>query len=124
MVVDDARSFFKHTSGPYDMIWFGWLDSHTLGSSYTNLRLDHYVYTRESFQEARRLLAPDGILVVNFGAQRDWIPDRLARLLKELFGHEPLTIMQPHILPEIGFGGGVTLVTGPRAGSLAGVADP
>jgi spermidine synthase len=112
MVVNDARAFFKQATGPYDMIWFGWLDSHTLGSSYNNLRLDHYVYTLESFREAKRLLAEDAVLVVNFSHEREWIADRLYGMMRQLFGHEPLAIYQAHILPELGFGGGITLVSG------------
>jgi spermidine synthase len=68
MVVNDARAFFKRATGPYDLIWFGWLDAQALGSSYNNMRLDHYVYTVESFREARKLLAPDGLIVVDFPA--------------------------------------------------------
>jgi spermidine synthase len=90
MIIQDARAFFKQATGPYDVIWFAWLDSHTLGSSYNNLRLDHYVYTRESFAEAKRLLAADGMIFVNFGAEQPWIADRLVVLLRETFGREPL----------------------------------
>jgi len=93
MAVNDARAFFKNASGPYDVVWFAWLDSHTLGSSYNNLRLDHYVYTRESLQEARRLLAPGGILFINFAAERSWIVDRLFVLMKQTFGHDPLAYL-------------------------------
>ena len=90
ITIEDARAFFKRATGPYDVIWFAWLDSHTLGSSYNNLRLDHYVYTLESFREAKKLLADGGIIFVNFGAERDWIGDRLFALLKAAFGHDPL----------------------------------
>jgi SAM-dependent methyltransferase len=89
MIVNDARAFFKQATGPYDLIWFGFLDAHTIGSSYNNMRLDHYVYTLESFAEARRLLAPGGLLVVDFGAQRAWIADRLFSVLRQSFGHDP-----------------------------------
>ena len=45
-------------------MWFGLLDSHTTPSAYTNVRLDHFVYTRESCEEAKRLLKPGGVIVV------------------------------------------------------------
>jgi SAM-dependent methyltransferase len=90
MTVNDARAYFKQAKGPYDVIWFAWLDSHTLGSAYNNLRLDHYVYTAESFREVRRLLAADGIVFINFVAERPWIADRLYALLRDVFGHDPL----------------------------------
>jgi len=72
------------------VVWFAWLDAHTQASSYNNLRLDHYVYTEESMQEAKRLLADDGVLFVNFNVIRPWIGDRLFVLLRRVFGHDPL----------------------------------
>lgn len=89
MVVNDARAFFKQATGPYDLICFAWLDAQPLGSSYNNMRLDHYVYTLESFREARKLLAPDGLMVVDFPAQRTWMADRQFNLLRQAFGHDP-----------------------------------
>ena len=110
MIVNDARAVFKQAKGPYDMVWFGSLDAHTLGSSYNNLRLDHYVYTLESFREAEQLLADDGLLVVNFASQRPWIADRLYVLAKQAFGHDPLIFAEANVPSKYGLGGGVTLV--------------
>src|ERR1035438_7741812 len=103
MTVNDARAFFKQATGAYDLIWFGWLDAHTLGSSYNNMRLDHYVYTLESFREARRLLAPGGVLVVNFAAQRMWIADRLFNVLRQVFGHDPFVYSKELAFEKVGF---------------------
>ena len=50
--VDDARAFLKKTKKKYDLIIFGYLDSAILLSSFSSLRLDNYVYTVESFQNA------------------------------------------------------------------------
>ena len=112
MIINDARAFFKQATGPYDLIWFGWLDAHTLGSSYNNLRLDHYVYTLESFREASRLLAPGGLLVVNFAAQRVWIADRLFNLLRQVFGHDPFVYSEELAFEKVGSIPTVTLVIG------------
>lgn len=97
MTVNDARALFKQARGPYDVIWFAWLDAHTQASSYNNLRLDHYVYTEESLHEAKRLLADDGLLFINFHVIRPWIGDRLFVLLRSVFGHDPL--MYQKVLP-------------------------
>ena len=51
MTIDDARAFFRRDEGRYDIVWFGLLDSHTNPSAYTNVRLDHFIYTRESFAD-------------------------------------------------------------------------
>lgn len=58
--VDDARAFFKKTKRKYDLIVFGYLDSHTMLTSFSSVRLDNYVYTLESLREARGLLREAG----------------------------------------------------------------
>lgn len=92
VTIDDARSFFHSMAGKkqYDIIIFGLLDSHTLGSSYNNIRLDHYVYTRESLQHAKALLKPGGLLSLAFEVQTPWIYSRFHGLLTEVFGHPPI----------------------------------
>lgn len=105
IVVDDARSFFKRDTRRYDVISFGLLDAHTLSSSYNNMRIDHYVYTRQSFEEARARLAPGGVMTVIFEAQRAWVGMRLARVLSEAFGHEPLVFEVRSPGQRLGWGG-------------------
>jgi hypothetical protein len=90
VVIDDARSYFKKCQKKYDVISFGLLDSHTLSSNYNNMRIDHYVYTLESIQEARNLLKEDGILTVVFEGTRQWIDMRIYELLERAFGFPPL----------------------------------
>ncbi|MBI4379848.1 MAG: hypothetical protein HY574_01460 [candidate division NC10 bacterium] len=89
-VINDARNYFKHTDQRFDLIIFGLLDSHTLSSNFANIRLDNYVYTREAFDEARRLLSDHGLLVVKFEVQRDWLGKRMQQMLTGVFGHPPL----------------------------------
>lgn len=83
--VTDARRFFRTASGPYDVIVYAFLDSHTLFSALASVRLDTFVYTRESFEEASRLLAPDGVMVVMFAASRDFVARRLFGLMHSRF---------------------------------------
>ncbi len=109
--IDDARSFFKKTNKKYDVICFGLLDAHTGSSNYNNIRLDHYVYTLESFKDAKKLLKEDGIMTIIFEANRDWIGPRIFRLFQKTFGKDPLvfSIRTPANL----FGwGGLMFVTG------------
>ncbi len=103
VIIDDARAFLDRTDKYYDVISVGLLDAHTLSSSYNNMRIDHYVYTLESFHQMRQCLKPDGILTVAFEARREWIRQRLHDLLTETFGHEPLVLKYPHT--QYGFGG-------------------
>lgn len=89
VVIDDARSYFTNSKASFDVIAFGLLDSHTT-ANLRNARLDHYVYTEESFRQARSLLKSDGILTVSFSPQKPYIADRLARVLFEVFQTKPL----------------------------------
>ncbi len=105
LAVDDARAFFRQPTGPYDLIWFGLLDSHTTPSAYSNVRLDHFVYTRESFADMKRLLAPSGVVVLLFEPQTVWIADRLGALFRDTFGAEPLVFTVRSSTACLGWGG-------------------
>ena len=86
---NDARAFFKRTSRRYDLIVFGYLDSHTLLTSMSSVRLDNYVYTLESFREARKLLGENGTVVLAFTGGRTFLSDRLFATLAKAFGVAP-----------------------------------
>ncbi|TAN47475.1 MAG: hypothetical protein EPN26_13820, partial [Rhodospirillales bacterium] len=94
VVVDDARSYFARKVAPFDLIVFGLLDSHTTGQM-TNARLDNYVYTSESIANARSLLAPGGIMVLAFEANKPHLADRIHATLKQTFGAAPLVFKVP-----------------------------
>jgi predicted membrane-bound spermidine synthase len=87
--IDDARAFLKKTRKKYDLIVFGFLDSSTLLSSFSSLRLDNYVYTVESFQNAKAALAHQGTLVLAFATGRSFATDRLYATLGDAFGTPP-----------------------------------
>src|SRR5262245_6243668 len=108
IVNDDARSFFATTKERFDVIAFGLLDSHTT-TAMTNARLDHYVYTRESIVRATSLLADGGIVVLSFEAQKPFIADRMAGILRDVFKEAPLVFRIP---PSAYCWGGVVFVAG------------
>ena len=91
----DARAFMKRAPGGYDLILFGLLDSHTQLSDYSNMRIDNFVYTEESFREARALLGPRGVLFVKFQVDRPWLGHRLEEMLAAVFGKEPSVFLAP-----------------------------
>jgi hypothetical protein len=89
VVVDDGRAFLEKTHGTYDLIVFALPDSLALTSSFANLRLESYLFTRESFAAARSHLSSHGVLVLyNYYRQR-WIVHKLAGMLTEVFGQAP-----------------------------------
>jgi spermidine synthase len=91
----DARAFMKRTTARYDLILFGLLDSHTQLSDYSNMRLDNFVYTEESFREARALLAPGGVLFLKFYVSHNFVGQRLAEMLTSTFGKAPVVFRAP-----------------------------
>lgn len=108
VVNDDARSYFANSTSKFDMIIFGLLDSHTT-TAMTNARLDHYVYTRESIERARTLLADGGVMVLSFDAVRMYIADRMSHCIEEVFGERPLVF---RITPNVRSWGGTIFVAG------------
>lgn len=91
-VLNDARAFLRRGNERYDVILFGLLDSHTQFSDYSNMRIDNYVYTQEAFDQARKLLKPDGILVVKFEVRNPWtwMGQRFNSMLNHSFGRPPV----------------------------------
>lgn len=86
----DARAFLKRSPQQYDMVLFGLLDSHTQFSDYSNMRIDNFVYTEESFREAKDHLKPDGVLFLKFQVNHPWLGRRMAEMLQQIFGKPPL----------------------------------
>ncbi len=95
-VVADARSYLQQTTEAYDLIVFGTLDSMTRLSALSTVRLDNFVYTVESFQAARRRLAPGGGLVLYFMVGQPYLVERLGGMLGEAFDEVPLAVIEHH----------------------------
>ena len=92
VVVNDARSYVENSHEQFDVIMFSLLDSHTTSSYYTNIRIDNYVYTVEALQAAKRLLKPDGLLILKFWVETPWIESRIRELTQTVFGRKPLVL--------------------------------
>jgi len=115
-IVEDGRSFFKTTTKQYDLVIMGLADSHTLSSSLTNLQLDNYLYTRESFGEIKNILKPGGLLFISFDVRRPWIGQRIQSGLEEIFNQKPLVFS---LQDQSIFGwGGVVFAVGREPGVL------
>ena len=101
LIIDDARSVFARSDTRYDMVVFGLLDSHTLLSSMSSLRLDNYVYTLQSLEQARALLAPGGYLALMISilplssGNTVWIAARLHQMVTTVFGESPVALEYP-----------------------------
>ena len=89
VIINDARAFLRTTKDKFDLIVFGVLDSHTLSSHASSLRLDSYVYTTECFREARAHLSDQGMLCLSFCAMNEKIAKKIYLMLDEAFDHHP-----------------------------------
>lgn len=87
--INDARAFLRTTPRHYNVIIFGTLDSQTLLSGMSSVRLDNYVYTVESFQSARARLAPDGTLIAYHMSANPSIGAKLYQMIGTAFGEPP-----------------------------------
>jgi SAM-dependent methyltransferase len=87
--IDDGRAFLSRTDNEYDLILFALPDSLTLVSGASQLRLESYLFTRESIQEAYDHLSPDGVFAMYNYYREDWLINRLAGTVEEVFGHAP-----------------------------------
>ena len=111
-VVNDARSFLRTTDQKYDLIVFGLLDSHTLLSQASSVRLDSFVYTVQAMREARARLKPHGVLSLTFTVLNDQLGRKIFLMLKDAFdGRAPLCYM-------VGYDRGVIFLESDSALSL------
>ncbi len=112
LVNDDARHFLRTTDKRYDLVVFALIDSLTLQSSFSGVRLESYMFTEESFRAVRDHLEPDGLLVIYNYFRERWLVDRLANTAAAAFGTEP----RVHVHEARAYLG--VLMAGPRLASL------
>jgi hypothetical protein len=88
-IVDDARSFLRRTNRRYDMIVYGLLDSHTLLSQGSSVRVDSFVYTVEGLREARARLKSDGLMSLSFSVLNQPIGRKIYLMMQQAFDGRP-----------------------------------
>ena len=92
-IVNDARSFFRNTDKQFDVVAYGLLDSHTLLSQASSVRLDSFVYTVEGLREARSRLKETGVLSLSFAVVNDALGRKIYRMMQQAFdGKSPFCI--------------------------------
>ena len=121
--ITDARYYLSDppAGARFDTIVFGLLDSHTQVSGMNSLRLDNFVYTRESLTQARNLLDPEhGVLSLSFSAgsgTSSWTVRRIYRMLFDVFGEVPSVAFT-------GYDSGVFFLAGPGLAGAEFLATP
>ena len=86
--LDDGRNFLRSTERKYDLIVYALVDSLVLHSGYSNIRLESFLFTRQTFEDVRRHLKPNGTFVIYNYFRQGWLAARLQKGLDEVFGAE------------------------------------
>ena len=84
--LDDGRNFLRASNRKYDLITYALVDSLVLHSGYSNIRLESYLFTRQTFEDVKRHLKPGGAFVVYNYFREGWLVSRLQKTLDEVFG--------------------------------------
>ena len=112
LINDDARHYLRTTTKKYDLVVFALIDSLTMQSSFSGVRLESYMFTTESFKAVREHLKPNGLLVVYNYFRERWLVDRLANEAALAFGQEP----RVHVHEARAYLG--VMLAGPRLATL------
>tara|TARA_E500000178_G_scaffold180866_1_gene179590 strand:- start:222 stop:2627 length:2406 start_codon:yes stop_codon:yes gene_type:complete len=93
LTINDARNFIKETKKKYDLIIYSVLDSHANLSGKGGVRLDSYVYTVESFFEAKQKLNKDGIIFLSFAVSTKEMGIKIYKMLSQSFNSNPPLVL-------------------------------
>jgi SAM-dependent methyltransferase len=95
VTINDGRNFLRQAKdGTYDLVVFALIDSLVLQSGYSNLRLESYLFTLESFRDVKRVLKPTGVYTVYNFFRKGWVAARIREQLRLAFeGVDPVVII-------------------------------
>jgi hypothetical protein len=86
--IDDGRAFIEQTKHSYNLIMFALPDSLTLLAGQGALRLENYLFTKESMKTVERHLKPGGTFAM-YNYYEPFLLNRYAGTLDDVFGHAP-----------------------------------
>jgi hypothetical protein len=112
---DDGRNFLRSTDKKYDLIVYALVDSLVLHSSFSNIRLESYLFTKEAFDDVGRHLKPNGVFATYNYFRQGWVVARVEKTLKATFGTDPLVMMLPYrerVEPDATFGSFTIFLSG------------
>lgn len=112
--IDDARSFMEKTDKKYDIVIFALPDSLVLASTAGSVRLESYLFTKESFESVKEHLKPNGLFVLYNYYRNEWLIQKITSMLAEVFGEPPVAYRYSE--PKYEFF--ATIFAGPKAKEL------
>ena len=86
--INDGRAFIQQDHEPYDLVMFALPDSLTLYAGQGSLRLENYLFTKESMQRVKELLKPGGSFAM-YNYYESFLLDRYATTLTDVYGVPP-----------------------------------
>ena len=92
--LNDGRNFLRSSNKQYDLIIYALVDSLVLHSSYSNIRLESYLFTKQAMDDVRKRLKPGGdvrdVQLLPPGLDRLAAPElRARRVRRRCAGAEP-----------------------------------
>ena len=118
--LNDGRNYLKSTTRQYDLIVYALVDSLVLHSSYSNIRLESYLFTKQAMDDVRKRLKPGGKFVMYNYFRQGWIVSRLQSSVHAAFGADALVLNLPSrttLGPDENLGGDFTML-------IAGNSEP
>jgi SAM-dependent methyltransferase len=91
--LNDGRNYLKTGNKQYDLIVYALVDSLVLHSSYSNIRLESYLFTRQAIEDVKKRLRPGGMFVMYNFFRQGWIVARLQNTLDEVFGADNAVVL-------------------------------
>jgi spermine/spermidine synthase len=88
-ITNDGRAYLEQTDKKYDLIVFALPDSLTLVSGQSAIRLESFLFTKEAMEAAKDHLNPGGAFAMYNFYREQWLLDRLAGGLRDVFGQTP-----------------------------------
>src|SRR5262249_612745 len=76
-------------------ICYALVDSLTLHSSYSSVRLESFLFTEQALRDAKARLKPGGVFAMYNFYRQGWVVARLQRLAESALGGRPLVFSMP-----------------------------
>ena len=93
--IDDGRAFLERSTKKWDRILLALPDSLALVQGQSAIRLESYLFTVEALESAKDHLKPGGSFAMYNYYRQDWLVDRYANTLAQVFEQPPCVSRWP-----------------------------
>ena len=90
--VDDGRSFLQNSKEKYDLIIYALTDSLALTARSSNIRLESFIFTTDSFQLVKNHLTDHGLFTLYNYYREEWLIDKISAMTTHVFGYSPVVM--------------------------------